>query len=274
MPSHTSFAGGDSENYLALIGKAALIRRHAEFLQWLQGDVQHYLPHDILLAGWGDFQEKVIHHDMLSRLPGVRSYAVGTDGLPFLLSRFYECWVGADRQPCRLSFGQFEGLLGSSSLPGSFSSALRRMRSVLIHGLRDERSQQECIYILLYAHEMPAQSASAAIGVLMPFMDAALRQLPHLPQQKQKQFSLKSLQHAQDDALGLSERESQIMDWVAMGKTNAEIGCILNISAFTVKNHLQHIFQKLNVFNRAQAVSKINRVMFRDPVNTAKILRN
>lgn len=262
MPSHTSLSGSDSEHYLALIGKAALIRQHAEFLRWLQGDIQHYLPHDIFLAGWGDFQEKVIHHDMLSCLPGVRSYAVGTDGLPFLLSRFYECWIGADRQPCSLSFGQFESLLGNSSLPGTFSSALRRMRSVLIHGLRDERSQQECIYILLYAHEIPAPLASAAIGVLMPCIDAALRQLPHLPQQKQ--LSLKSLQRTQDEALGLSDRESQIMDWVAMGKTNAEIGCILNISAFTVKNHMQNIFQKLNVFNRAQAVSKINRVMLND----------
>ena len=258
MPFHISLSGEDSAHYLALIGDAAVIRRHADFLRWLQGDVQHYLPHDILLAGWGNFQEKVIHHDMLSWLPGVRSYAVGTDGLPFLLSRFYDCWVGAGRKPCSLSFGQFESLLGQSSLPGTFSSALRRMRSVLIHGLRDERSQQECIYILLYAHEIPVQSASAAIGVLMPCIDTALRQLPHLPQQKQ--LSLKSLQHAQDEALGLSERESQIMDWVAMGKTNSEIGCILNISAFTVKNHMQRIFQKLNVFNRAQAVSKINRV--------------
>jgi len=60
--------------------------------------------------------------------------------------------------------------------------------------------------------------------------------------------------------LGLSERESQIMDWVAMGKTNSEIGCILNISAFTVKNHMQRIFQKLNVFNRAQAVSKLSKL--------------
>ena len=258
MPFHTSLFGEDSAHYLALIGDAAVIRRHAEFLRWLQGDVQHYLPHDILLAGWGNFQEKVIHHDMLSWLPGVRSYAVGTDGLPFLLSWFYDCWVGAGRKPCSLSSGQFECLLDQSSPPGHFRSALRRMRSALIHGLRDERSQQECIYILLYAHEMPTQSASRAIGVLMPCIDAALRQLPHLPQQKQ--LTLKSLQDARDEALGLSERESQIMDWVAMGKTNAEIGCILNISAFTVKNHMQRIFQKLNVFNRAQAVSKISKL--------------
>ncbi|MDQ3061032.1 MAG: transcriptional regulator EpsA [Pseudomonadota bacterium] len=248
----------DSEHYVKLIEAAMAVRRHAEFLQWLQGDVQRYLPHDILLAGWGNFQEKAIQHDMLSRLPGVRSYAVGTDGLPFLLSKFYDCWVAAGRKPCRLGFRQFEYLLGNSSLPGSFSSALRGMRSVLIHGLRDERSQHECLYIFLGAGNMAPEPASTALTVLMPCLDAVLRQLTHLPQQK-KPF-LKSLHHVQEDALGLSEREIQIMDWVAMGKTNSEIGCILNISAFTVKNHMQRIFQKLNVFNRAQAVSKINRV--------------
>jgi len=42
---------------------------------------------------------------------------------------------------------------------------------------------------------------------------------------------------------------------VAMGKTNYEIGSILSISSFTVKNHMQRIFKKLDVSNRMQAVS-------------------
>jgi transcriptional regulator EpsA len=259
MPSDTRLSGEDSEHYVKLIASATAIRRHVEFLQWLQGDVQHYLPHDILLVGWGNFQEKAIQHDMLSRLPGVRSYGVGTDGVPFLLNKFYDCWVAAGRKPCSLGFAHFEYLLGHSSLPGSFSSALRRMRSVLIHGLRDERSQQECLYILLSASDIPA-SATAAIEVLMPCLDAVLRQLTHLPQQKRG--CMKSLPHVPEEALGLTERETQIMDWVAMGKTNSEIGSILSISAYTVKNHMQRIFQKLNVYNRAQAVSKINRISF------------
>ena len=48
------------------------------------------------------------------------------------------------------------------------------------------------------------------------------------------------------------------MDWVRVGKTNEVIGVILNISPFTVKNHLKRIFRKLDVSNRAQAVSKIH----------------
>jgi DNA-binding CsgD family transcriptional regulator len=54
----------------------------------------------------------------------------------------------------------------------------------------------------------------------------------------------------------LSEREAEILAWVALGKTNPEIGSILGISAFTVKNHVQRILKKLDVTNRTQAVGK------------------
>ena len=59
---------------------------------------------------------------------------------------------------------------------------------------------------------------------------------------------------------GLSEREAEIIRWVRLGKTNYEIGIILGISAFTVKNHLQRIFRKLDVSNRAQAAAKVESI--------------
>jgi transcriptional regulator EpsA len=258
MNLHTPLSGEDSARYAALVGQSTAITRHAELLAWLQGDMQQCLPHDILLAGWGNFQEGAVQHDVVSRLPGARSYAAGTDGLPFLLGKFYDCWLAAGRQPCKLDFSDFEYLLGQASLPGSFSASLRGMRSVLIHGLHDERAQQECVYVLMSAGDIPAEPARTAIRMLMPSMDAALRQMAPLPQQRRQAAA--PVRSAAEDACGLSERETQIMAWVAMGKTNSEIGAILSISGFTVKNHMQRIFQKLNVFNRAQAVSKVTRV--------------
>lgn len=258
MKFHTPLSGEDSARYAALVEQSTSITRHAELLEWLQGDLQQCLPHDILLAGWGNFQEGVIQHDVVSRLAGARSYAAGTDSLPFLLGKFYDCWLAADRQPCRLDFSEFEYLLGQVSLPGSFNSSLRGMRSVLIHGLHDTRAQQDCVYVLMCANDIPAEPAGTAIRLLMPSMDAALRQMAPLPQQR-RQAAL-TVRGTAEEGSGLSERETQIMAWVAMGKTNSEIGAILSISGFTVKNHMQRIFQKLNVFNRAQAVSKVTRV--------------
>lgn len=55
----------------------------------------------------------------------------------------------------------------------------------------------------------------------------------------------------------LTSRESEVLRWVAEGKTNQEIGLILAISARTVQTHLDHVFAKLGVVRRAQAVAEI-----------------
>jgi DNA-binding CsgD family transcriptional regulator len=67
----------------------------------------------------------------------------------------------------------------------------------------------------------------------------------------------KAVPSAEDDGLRLSDREHEIMHWVGCGKTNHEIGMILGISQFTVKNHLQRIFRKIDVRNRAQAITRL-----------------
>lgn len=54
----------------------------------------------------------------------------------------------------------------------------------------------------------------------------------------------------------LTPRELEILGWIYRGKSNIEIGMILGLSPFTVKNHVQKILRRLNVLNRAQAVGK------------------
>jgi len=54
----------------------------------------------------------------------------------------------------------------------------------------------------------------------------------------------------------LTRREGEILKWAFIGKTNAEIGMILNISEFTVKNHVQNVLRKLGASNRTHAVAK------------------
>jgi len=51
----------------------------------------------------------------------------------------------------------------------------------------------------------------------------------------------------------LTYRERQVLAWVAEGKTNAEIGQILNTRMRTVAKHLEHIFEKLGVERRTAA---------------------
>ncbi len=57
--------------------------------------------------------------------------------------------------------------------------------------------------------------------------------------------------------LGLSDRESDVMKWLAEGKTNGEIAEILSISTGTVNKHVESILKKLGVENRSQAIREI-----------------
>ena len=48
----------------------------------------------------------------------------------------------------------------------------------------------------------------------------------------------------------LTKRELEVVEWIAEGKRNREIGEILGCSERTVQKHVQHILEKLHVETR------------------------
>jgi len=52
----------------------------------------------------------------------------------------------------------------------------------------------------------------------------------------------------------LSPREREILGWIALGYSNAEVGAILYLSAETVKSHMRRTLLKLDSTTRAGAV--------------------
>ena len=56
-------------------------------------------------------------------------------------------------------------------------------------------------------------------------------------------------------AFGLTLRESEVLYWVAKGKTNRDIGDILGSSPATVKKHLERVYEKLGVETRTAAAA-------------------
>ena len=57
----------------------------------------------------------------------------------------------------------------------------------------------------------------------------------------------------------LTRRESQVLYWVSMGKTNDEVGQIIGARPLTIKKHLEHIYDKLGVPNRTAAARLTSR---------------
>jgi len=57
-------------------------------------------------------------------------------------------------------------------------------------------------------------------------------------------------------AMGLSDRERAVLELMASGATNPEIGETLHISRHTVKEHCSAVYRKLGVRNRTEAVQR------------------
>jgi DNA-binding CsgD family transcriptional regulator len=49
------------------------------------------------------------------------------------------------------------------------------------------------------------------------------------------------------EALGLGRREAEVLYWLIQGKTNPEIGSIMQLRPSTVQTHVLRIYQKLGV---------------------------
>lgn len=57
-----------------------------------------------------------------------------------------------------------------------------------------------------------------------------------------------------DEIRMLTPRESEVLAWIAQGKSALEIGAILCITKRTVDEHTQNAARKLGAVNRTQAV--------------------
>lgn len=67
------------------------------------------------------------------------------------------------------------------------------------------------------------------------------------------------------ESLGITQREAEVLLWVAQGKTNSDIASILGLSEGTVKKHLVHIFEKLGLESRSSAALRAIEVLTRQP---------
>ena len=260
----------DLARFYLLITEVVGIRRHIDLMHWLQGEVQYYLPHEIMIAAWGDFHLGLIHYDVVSAMPGVRSESAVAESITPLLTGLFGRWIAQDKKPFALN-GEEDGFTWDSvAKQGPIGDAMRTMRSSLIHGISDQRGRHDCLYVLFSSKVKRNPGERSALKFLLPYIDTALRQVELLPNQytaSKQQEAVPAVEkldefNAQSEGAALTDREAEIMKWVALGKTNNEIGSILNVSSFTIKNHMQRIFKKLDVFNRAQAVSTFGNTGF------------
>ncbi len=107
-----------------------------------------------------------------------------------------------------------------------------------------------------------AASSSAPRLALAPLVLPAregsviVRALPELASEAAWVLLIRSDVRADAPAVALTGRETEVLRWVAAGKTDRQIASILGTSARTVQKHLEHIYVKLGVENRTAAAMR------------------
>src|SRR5487761_2733486 len=246
--------------FMDLISESMEIKTHEEFLEWTQGTLQVFLPHDLMIAAWGDFSLGIIFYEIISPIPSARTDIMQESEMAAFLKRLYTYWMSKDRAPAQL-LGERSVIRCRDIQDGKLKACMQNMKTALLHAIKDVRGGSDSFYVLLSSNPDIAASRKKIFHQILPYIDATLRQIEQLPEHAPHEEITETLIEESElnleSILKLSDRESEIMGWVCSGKTNVEIGLILDISSFTVKNHLQRIFKKLNVVNRSQAVAKM-----------------
>jgi transcriptional regulator EpsA len=236
--------------------ESRLIARRTELIGWLQNDVRRVLPHQILIGAWGDFARWNLKCDVVSSMPGVRSLPLGRCPAEEFIRNSYRRWVRGGREPLLLDAAEAAPQQLPCHCP--LHLAIAQMRSLVVHGVSDRLSGCDSLYLFLDSRsraELYAQRGFVALAhLLVCQIDVAWRRVAAV-----QLDDLPAVQPAAGTRpLALSEREREILSRLSRGSTNGDIAQALEISLFTVKNHLKRIFRKIGVTNRTQAAARYN----------------
>lgn len=250
-----SFSVEHVERYRHIIQEWLEVSCHYDLLLWLQGEMQHYLPHEIMLAAWGDFEADVVCHDVVSALLEVRSENSDARALLPLLQGLFRRWLQLDRVPYALGSGEYGFLMEERVLQCPLGGALQGMHSMLVHGISDKRWQHDCLYVMFSSSRNISPSSMDVIGILLPYIDAAFGRIDPPPRNNRGTWV-----PLNPEEYGFSPREIAVMEWIRMGKTVSETAAILEVSTFTVKNCLLDLFQKLRAADRSQVMQTAEQI--------------
>ena len=168
--------------------------------------------------------------------------------------------VGALERSTRMPRGVV--LLDGAGKPAAFSQGAReilpelasgRLPAALRHWAADPRKRQRALWISVRARTIAARFvAGAGKGA----HDAiVLRQAggPEVGAIGRPSARRERLREA-----GLTRREAEVLEHVRAGATTGQVAAAMALRPRTVAKHLQHIYRKLGVCNRTQALARLD----------------
>ncbi|MEN3353847.1 MAG: hypothetical protein V7640_2005 [Betaproteobacteria bacterium] len=244
----------DEENLMRAIEVSLPIRRRNQFFLWAQGTLQALIPHEILFCAYGVPNRRPFITDKYTTRPFPEAlYNQICKAPQGLLVASHAEWEQCGNTPLLICPER-----GHSWLMDRFGHILKQhdLVNCAVHGMPPFNSGAGSFFCFARLPGPLSPRHAHLIEIILPYLHVAyMRTLIHdkeLPEARSRTIAPPLESSPSKNVTG---REIQILHWMHEGKSNREIGEILEISPFTVKNHVQNILKKLNVKNRTQAVS-------------------
>ena len=238
----------DSEREALLLNIDVSLRVHTrpQLFSWVQGTLQSLIPHEVLVCGLQEGRQSAMRVDSFSTAPVDCSklnelFQQDISLVPHLIKLWEDNRCQAIT--CDIERGPF----ASGALAREFSRL--GVSTLLAHGTHDAGGNLNSIFVFAGRPGALGTKQTYLADLVVPYLHASwVRSQVTWPLERA------GVKPARTGLL--TPREQQILQWIYHGKSNIEIGMILDISPLTVKNHVQKILRKLNVVNRTQAIGK------------------
>jgi transcriptional regulator EpsA len=212
----------------------------------VQGALQSLIPHEVLVCGLQEGRQSPLRVDSFSTAPVDcqrlnELFQQDVSLVPHLIKLWEE-------NRCQAIFLETDrGPLAGGALAREF--ARLAIAHVIAHGTHDASGNMTSFFVFAARPGTLGAKQAYLADLIVPYLHAAwVRSQVTWP------LDRTGVKPAKTGLL--TPREQQILQWIYHGKSNIEIGMILEISPLTVKNHVQKTLRKLNVLNRTQAVGK------------------
>jgi transcriptional regulator EpsA len=244
------------EAFLLNIDTSLRVHSRAQLFGWTQGMLQNLLPHELLLCALREGRALTSRVECLAS-PWIESERVGQlfQQDVELVADLVQRWSEAEFHPVVCSVS------GACALAhGEFSAELHTLGTecVMVHGTYDSLGRPVSLFAFAAGASELGDDHALLMELIAPYLHLAWMR-------SQLARPLEDSRAEGRAAELLTVREKEILKWIHLGKSNAEIGMILSISPLTVKNHVQKILRKLNVRNRTQAVGRALALRFLEP---------
>jgi DNA-binding CsgD family transcriptional regulator len=240
MPAERNVKLSEQEQALLIraIESAIEVGRQDQFDAWMRGPFRALVPHESVVCMELDErgtarQVACLHHNLVDATT-MEFLGNPERGLAVRLARSYR---SNRRQSCKVDANALKALLdtdGSLSDRGCLNNAV-------IHRIKLLSGTTYCIVLVNVAEDQ---------------LDRCRQLFKLLSSHLKMALSLAIAQSQRKEGAPLTRRELEIVQLMSKGKSNREISVILGISAITLKSHVAKLYRKLDVQNRADAVSR------------------